>query len=74
MRGWFDEPLDAGRSTILRVYKIERSRRDRTETEIDRIKRQNLWMRMAVGIMALIIVLLGVIVFWLWTVYAASGG
>ncbi len=53
--------LDAGRSTILRVYKIERSRRDRTETEMDRLKRQNRWMRAAVGVMALVILVLVVI-------------
>jgi hypothetical protein len=58
--------LDAGRSTILRVYKIERQRRDRTETEVDRLKRQNLWMRMAVGVMALAVLLLGAVVFLLW--------
>ncbi|MHC4914651.1 MAG: serine/threonine protein kinase [Planctomycetota bacterium] len=57
--------LDAGRSTILRVYRIERQRRDRTETEVDRLRRHNLWMRMAVGIMALVVVVLAVIIFFL---------
>jgi len=65
--------LDAGRSTILRVYKIERQRRDRTESEIDKVKRHNLWMRMAVGIMALIIVLLIVAVFWIFTLARGAG-
>jgi eukaryotic-like serine/threonine-protein kinase len=66
--------LDAGRSTILRVYKIERQRRDRTETEIDRLKRHNLWMRMAVGIMALIIALLVAAAFFFWAAAETSGG
>ncbi len=65
--------LDAGRSTILRVYRIERSRRDRTETEMDRLKRQNLWMRAAVGIMVLIIILLVVIALIFWAQISARG-
>jgi hypothetical protein len=66
--------LDAGRSTILRVYRIERQRRDRTETEVDRLRRHNLWMRMAVGIMGLIVVVLAVIIFFLFLKVRYTGG
>jgi serine/threonine-protein kinase len=66
--------LDAGRSTILRVYRIERQRRDRTESEVDRVKRHNLWMRMALGIMALVLVLLCVVIFFLWMQLNTRGG
>ncbi len=66
--------LDAGRSTILRAFKIERSKRDRREGELDIVKKHNLWMKVALGIMALVIVLLIVVIGFLWARLAATGG
>ncbi len=59
--------LDAGRSTILRVYKIERQRRGRQETEADRLKRQNMIMRVALVLLGLAVLFLGGMVMFLWT-------
>jgi serine/threonine-protein kinase len=64
--------LDAGRSTILRAFKIERSKRDRREGELDRIKQQNLWMKMALGVLALVVVGLIVVIGFLWARLAAG--
>jgi serine/threonine-protein kinase len=64
--------LDAGRSTILRAFKIERSKRDRRENEVEDLKRQSLWMKAALGILALVIVVLAAALVVLWARLAAT--
>jgi len=64
--------LDAGRSTILRAFKIERSKRDRRENEVEDLKRQSVWMKAALGILALVIVVLAAALVVLWARLAAT--
>jgi serine/threonine-protein kinase len=65
--------LDAGRSTILRVYNIERQRRGRHESEMDRMKRQNRWLKLAMGILVLSVFALSALVVLLWARISAHG-
>ena len=65
--------LDAGRSTILRAFRIERSKRDRRETELDQLKHQNQWMKIALAILGLVLVLLVVLVGFLWAHLSTRG-
>jgi serine/threonine-protein kinase len=64
--------LDAGRSTILRAFRIERSKRDRRENELEDLKRQSVWMKTALGILALVVVLLVVVLAFLWARLGAT--